>query len=98
MSKDGAVTEELIRSTQEEIDKLKSLLSIKEAELRDLLASKSITNVKIKTSLSKLENVTKLSNSAIARYSRQMILPELRPAGQKKLLSSSVLVVGCGGE
>ena len=98
MSKDGAVTEELIRSKQEEIDNLKSLLSIKEAELRDLLATKSITIIKTKTSLPKLGNVTKLSNSAIGRYSRQMILPELRPAGQKKLLSSSVLVVGCGGE
>ena len=98
MSKDGAVTEELIRSKQEEIDKLKSLLSIKEAELRDLLATKSITNVETNISLPKLEDVTKLSNSAIGRYSRQMILPELRPAGQKKLLSSSVLVVGCGGK
>ena len=39
-----------------------------------------------------------LTNSDIARYSRQMILPELRPEGQRRLLASSALIVGCGGE
>ena len=96
-------TEALIRAKQKEIDSLKNLLCIREAELKDLLASTSIAkevtnNVSSKSSLGKLDEVTKLSNSAIGRYSRQMILPELRPGGQKKLLSSSVLVVGCGGE
>ncbi|XP_047484067.1 adenylyltransferase and sulfurtransferase MOCS3-like isoform X2 [Penaeus chinensis] len=38
-----------------------------------------------------------LNNKGIARYSRQLILPELGPKGQKKLLGSSVLIVGCGG-
>lgn len=31
------------------------------------------------------------------RYDRQTILPEIGEAGQKKLLDSSALVVGCGG-
>lgn len=31
------------------------------------------------------------------RYKRQIILPEIGKAGQEKLLSSSALVVGCGG-
>ena len=31
------------------------------------------------------------------RYERQMLLPEIGEAGQKKLLASSALVVGCGG-
>ena len=98
----GTETEALIKAKQKEIDSLKYLLCIREAELKDLLAStsitKTVTNVSSKTSLGKLDEVTKLSNTVISRYSRQMILPELRPGGQKKLLSSSVLIVGCGGE
>ena len=31
------------------------------------------------------------------RYSRQAILPEIGPAGQARLASSSALVVGAGG-
>ena len=89
----------LIRAKQKEIESLKNLLHIKEAELKDLLSSTSIVKeINSTTSLAKLDPVIKLSNTAIGRYSRQMILPELRPGGQKKLLSSSVLVVGCGGE
>lgn len=38
-----------------------------------------------------------LSKDQIARYSRQLILPELGAAGQQRLLASSVLVVGAGG-
>lgn len=33
----------------------------------------------------------------IERYSRQLILPEIGPSGQDKLLRSSVLVIGAGG-
>ncbi len=32
-----------------------------------------------------------------ARYSRHLILPEVGPAGQRKLLDSSVLLIGAGG-
>ena len=38
-----------------------------------------------------------LSHSEIARYSRQLILPELGVSGQLLLANASVLVVGCGG-
>ena len=38
-----------------------------------------------------------LSLTEIQRYSRQLILPELRVCGQLKLRKSSVLIVGAGG-
>lgn len=38
-----------------------------------------------------------LPPAAVERYSRQMLLPAVGPAAQKKLLSRSVLVVGAGG-
>ena len=39
----------------------------------------------------------KLTGKQIKRYSRQMVLKKIGPIGQKKLLSSKVLVVGAGG-
>ena len=39
----------------------------------------------------------KLTDKQIERYSRQIILPEVGGAGQKKLLKSKVLIIGCGG-
>ncbi|KAK7485016.1 hypothetical protein BaRGS_00023794 [Batillaria attramentaria] len=39
----------------------------------------------------------KLTNAQIARYSRQLILPELGVQGQLCLLSSKILIVGAGG-
>jgi adenylyltransferase/sulfurtransferase len=38
-----------------------------------------------------------LSNSQIARYSRQLILPEIGVAGQLSISAASVLIVGAGG-
>ena len=38
-----------------------------------------------------------LSNEQIARYSRQLILPEIGVQGQERLLRASVLIVGAGG-
>jgi sulfur-carrier protein adenylyltransferase/sulfurtransferase len=38
-----------------------------------------------------------LSNDAIRRYSRHLILPEVGLAGQKKICSASVLCIGAGG-
>ncbi|CAL4148384.1 unnamed protein product, partial [Meganyctiphanes norvegica] len=38
-----------------------------------------------------------IGHEAVARYSRQLILPEFGPSGQHALCSSSVLIVGCGG-
>ena len=39
----------------------------------------------------------KFSKNQIERYSRQIILKKIGAAGQKKLLESSVLIVGAGG-
>ncbi len=38
-----------------------------------------------------------LSKEQVARYSRQLILPEIGVHGQERLLRSSVLIVGAGG-
>jgi adenylyltransferase/sulfurtransferase len=38
-----------------------------------------------------------LSNEEMQRYSRHLMLPEVGPEGQKRLKSSSVLLVGAGG-
>ena len=39
----------------------------------------------------------RLSKEQVARYSRQLMLPELGSAGQQRLLESAVLVIGAGG-
>ncbi len=38
-----------------------------------------------------------LTRAEVERYSRQLVLPEFGPGGQKKLKASSVVVVGAGG-
>ena len=38
-----------------------------------------------------------LNSSSIERYSRQIILKDLGPTGQKKIVKSSVLIIGAGG-
>ena len=76
----------------EDIRILKQELACKEAEL-DQLSSKDSS-----TSVSPLLKCEKLTNDDISRYSRQMILPELRPEGQRRLRASSALIVGCGGK
>ena len=37
-----------------------------------------------------------LNNKLIDRYSRQIILKEVGPLGQKKIISSKILIVGAG--
>ena len=88
-------TSELIRLKRSQISSLKKLLVSTQLELESLLEEQLQSKQR---SVDPLPKVDKLSNDAISRYSRQMLLPELRPEGQRKLLSSSVLVVGCGGE
>ncbi|KAG0047337.1 Molybdenum cofactor synthesis protein 3 [Gryganskiella cystojenkinii] len=48
-------------------------------------------------SLTPLEKVAKLTNPEIARYSRQLILPDFGIHAQLDLRNSSILVVGAGG-
>lgn len=43
-----------------------------------------------------LENMNDIKDDNLTRYSAQMRLPEIGPEGQRKLLSSRVLIVGCG--
>ncbi len=43
------------------------------------------------------KGVENLSTAELERYSRQLVLPELGPEGQRKLKESSVVVVGAGG-
>ena len=38
-----------------------------------------------------------LNKSQIERFSRQLVLKNIGPKGQKKILSSKVLIVGIGG-
>src|SRR5918992_1181187 len=38
-----------------------------------------------------------LTNDEIRRYSRHLIMPEVGPAGQRKLKQASVLLIGTGG-
>ncbi len=38
-----------------------------------------------------------LNKKLIERYSRQIVLKDVGPAGQKKIIKSKVLVVGAGG-
>jgi molybdopterin-synthase adenylyltransferase len=40
---------------------------------------------------------SKLSNQQLEKYSRQIILKDIGPLGQKKILSSKVLIIGMGG-
>ena len=39
----------------------------------------------------------KLSEKEIEKFSRQIILKDIGPLGQKKILSSKVLIIGMGG-
>ena len=41
--------------------------------------------------------VSQLSQEQVNRYKRHLILPEVGPEGQKKLLNAKVLCIGAGG-
>lgn len=62
------------------------------AQLNNVIKSK-----KREVKLLRGEADEKLTNAEISRYSRQLILKEIGPAGQLKLKHSRVLIVGAGG-
>lgn len=78
-----------IRNLRQEIKELKQLLNTKEKELQQLLEEN--------TNKSSTWNNNGLTNEEIARYSRQIILPDFGIGAQNKLKNSSVLIVGAGG-
>lgn len=47
--------------------------------------------------LNGVKDMERLTEEQIERYSRQIILPEIGGVGQRKLLETRVLVIGCGG-
>lgn len=62
------------------------------AQLNNLIKSK-----KRAVQLLRGDTKEKLTNAEIGRYSRQVILKEIRPAGQLQLKKARVLIVGAGG-
>ncbi|CAI9730102.1 adenylyltransferase and sulfurtransferase MOCS3-like [Octopus vulgaris] len=83
----------IINEQNEEIQRLKEELDKKESP-----AFHSLTELEQLTTVPLMTNKeTSLSNEAISRYSRQLILPEIGVKGQKKLSKTSTLIVGAGG-
>ncbi|KAH8395715.1 hypothetical protein KR222_010268, partial [Zaprionus bogoriensis] len=78
-----------------EIAVLRAALNIKEQSLRELQAR--IFRQEDSEEEAPKPTHTKLDNDDIARYSRQLILPDFGVNGQLKLKNSSVLIVGMGG-
>ena len=96
MKKDGdSYNEKLVASLsvlQQHADNIKDYLKS---------CSKAIVEVSIPDNLSHSED-DEIANCGlklqeIQRYSRQLLLPELRVTGQLKIKSGSVLIVGAGG-
>eukprot|EP00088_Acartia_fossae_P037615 TRINITY_DN3880_c0_g1_i4.p1 TRINITY_DN3880_c0_g1~~TRINITY_DN3880_c0_g1_i4.p1 ORF type:complete len:466 (-),score=72.43 TRINITY_DN3880_c0_g1_i4:261-1616(-) len=94
-----------MESLQEELSELKKKLAEKDAlievlkeRLKVYETEKEITATKLPLANDKVDIVEeKLTNDEVARFSRQIILPDFRVKGQQKLKKSRVLVVGCGG-
>ncbi|XP_014770747.1 adenylyltransferase and sulfurtransferase MOCS3 [Octopus bimaculoides] len=83
----------IINEQNEEIRRLKEELDKKESPaFQPLTELEQLTTVPLMTN-----NEISLSNEAISRYSRQLILPEIGVKGQKKLSKTSALIVGAGG-
>ncbi|KAK2145588.1 hypothetical protein LSH36_670g01043 [Paralvinella palmiformis] len=87
---DVKLLKEQLSRQKEEIEKLKSLLQDK-LKLPDVFTS---DNDDFPTTI---PAVNQLDKESIARYSRQLILPEIGIRGQLLLRKTSVLIVGCGG-
>ncbi|XP_059158611.1 adenylyltransferase and sulfurtransferase MOCS3-like [Physella acuta] len=80
-----------LQKKEEEINRLKKLIS------NDISEKKLTSVTEPGEPFGCEENISKLSKEDVARYSRQLILPELGVKGQLKLRNSSALIVGAGG-
>ncbi|XP_046369536.2 adenylyltransferase and sulfurtransferase MOCS3-like [Haliotis rufescens] len=88
---------------QVEIRRLKLELEAKDKEIERLRAAieeqadfETVTEVS-GPSTATSKRIVELTKEGIARYSRQLILPEIGVQGQLRLQRSSVLIVGAGG-
>lgn len=87
----------------DEVKRLKLLLKEKDEEiarLKQTLAAVSIKDEETDVGtldFVRLSATQSLSKDQVERYSRQLILPEVGVEGQKRLASSSVLIIGAGG-
>lgn len=100
---------DMINNLRNEIEILKINLMQKEEALAVLIKDKQKTEVlntpfvfnNLKLVFRKhtflFKNKFQLSNDEIARFSRQIIMPDIGVSGQIKLKNSSVLIVGMGG-
>jgi len=92
-----------VEDLKHEIAGLKRELAEKNAAIESLVVklrayeSKDSIQVSDGVNLPSLPQNQDLTNNDIAKFSRQLILPELRVKSQKILKGSSVLIVGCGG-
>ncbi|XP_064086408.1 adenylyltransferase and sulfurtransferase MOCS3-like isoform X1 [Macrobrachium nipponense] len=92
-SRDDLIRE--LKKKEEENEILRQRLQKYEDASTESIQANTIKDLHDFTLIPKV--VSKLSHEEVARYSRQLILPELGPNGQKKLTAASALIVGCGG-
>lgn len=85
---------EEIQELQNDINNLRSILFEKEEKLKCLLKKKEAGSINSRATGTPS---TILLNHEIARYSRQLLLPNVAVSGQLKLKNTSFLVVGVGG-
>lgn len=76
-----------ISELEQEVNSLRAQLRKKEEKLRELKQKER----------NERRRFDKLSNEEIARYSRQIILPEIGVKGQIAIRKASILIVGAGG-
>nr|XP_045585447.1 adenylyltransferase and sulfurtransferase MOCS3-like [Procambarus clarkii]XP_045585449.1 adenylyltransferase and sulfurtransferase MOCS3-like [Procambarus clarkii]XP_045585450.1 adenylyltransferase and sulfurtransferase MOCS3-like [Procambarus clarkii] len=86
---------EELKKKEKENEYLKLQLENYHDKSLDLLQATLVKDLKDQNISPKTD--TPLCHAEIARYSRQLILPELGPQGQRKLGAASALIVGCGG-
>ncbi len=83
-----AVLERMRQQTAQQLQRI-------ETELQER-RRRATTTTKVKAKANETTE-TELSNAAISRYSRHLLLPDFGVEKQLRLLNASFLIVGCGG-